>query len=32
MAFYSEIDKQNKIANQEIEKHFCIFVNYSQNN
>ena len=29
-AFYLEIDGQSEIANQEIERHLCIFVNYHQ--
>lgn len=31
-AFYQEIDRLSEIANQDIKRHLCIFVNYQQNN
>ena len=32
MALYLETNGQSNIANQKMEKHLCIFVNYPQNN
>ena len=30
MSFHLETNKQSEIVNQEIEKHFCTFINYQQ--